>query len=332
MEDIEKIYIEPTSACNLNCSMCFRHGWIDEKVSSMDAQVVNAVLNIADSIPSVKQVMFSGMGEPLFHRDTVRMVKAFSETGAQVQLLTNGTLLTTQTSAALVDAGLSQLWISVDGFSRESYEKVHIGSRFDLITNNIQQFNRIRGTCKLGITFVIMQDNLSELPLINDFADQFQVDEINLSYAVPGAPVRIEDSCYDLPYAVGKQTRVIEKPAVEPMHDHCPFIAENACFIKWNGDVMPCMQLLHSSNTYLFEEQRSVYGKSFGNITVEDLRSIWEHSDYSGFRSRVRDFAFSDCTLCRGCDMRLDNKEDCMYNEFPTCGACLWAQGIARCP
>ena len=38
------------------------------------------------------------------------------------------------------------------------------------------------------------------------------------------------------------------------------------------------------------------------------------------------------CTFCGGCDCSLANEEDCFGNPFPTCGGCLWAQGIIRCP
>jgi hypothetical protein len=26
------------------------------------------------------------------------------------------------------------------------------------------------------------------------------------------------------------------------------------------------------------------------------------------------------------------NEEDCFGNGFPTCGGCLWAQGVLQCP
>jgi MoaA/NifB/PqqE/SkfB family radical SAM enzyme len=92
------------------------------------------------------------------------------------------------------------------------------------------------------------------------------------------------------------------------------------------------MQLLHSSYTYFYEEKREVMGKTFGNINKTPLGEIWNSEEYSMFRDKVRNFDFPDCTICDGCDDRLKNNKDCMYNEFPTCGACLWAQGIGRCP
>ena len=32
----KKVYLEPTSLCNLHCSICFRHGWIGETTGHME--------------------------------------------------------------------------------------------------------------------------------------------------------------------------------------------------------------------------------------------------------------------------------------------------------
>jgi hypothetical protein len=46
----------------------------------------------------------------------------------------------------------------------------------------------------------------------------------------------------------------------------------------------------------------------------------------------VQGFAFAPCTFCGGCEMLDGNEEDCLGNEFPACGGCLWAQGLIQCP
>ena len=331
-EQIQKLYIEATSACNLSCSMCFRHGWIDEKIGTMASDVVDQLLATSQNLPELRQVMFSGMGEPLLHPRVGEMIASFHNRGIRTELLTNGTMLTQGRIQMLMDSGLDMLWVSVDGFDRKSYEKVHIGSRFDLITQNLDAFNELRRSCELGITFVIMKDNVNEIAHINKFADRYGVDMINLSYAIPGEPIAKEDVLYDGPYAVGKQRRVSFDNFANTPKDYCPFIEENGCFVKWNGDVVPCMQLLHSSYTYLYEEKRKVHYKNFGNIMDQDIQCIWTGEEYADFRRRVRGFEFSDCTYCMGCEDRLENITDCCYSPFPTCGACLWAQGVARCP
>lgn len=328
---IEKLYIEPTSACNLNCKMCFRHSWINEKIGFMaDATFKHILEDISDT--ELKSVMFGGMGEPLLHKNIVGMVHSFSEQNIKTELLTNATLLTRECANELIEAGLDTLWISVDEFGREEYEKIHSGSRFDLIKQNIEYFNKIRKKCSMGLTFVIMQDNIDKLIKINEFADDLFFDYINLSYEVPSSPMGRYNSCYDTGFFAGIQARVDFSNFYLRKENYCPFIEENNSFIKWDGEVSPCMQLLHNSYSYLYEEKREILSKSFGNVNDIRLNDIWKCNEYISFRKRVHDFDFPDCTICDGCEDRLSNKTDCMYNIFPTCGACLWSQGIGRCP
>ena len=182
-----------------------------------------------------------------------------------------------------------------------------------------------------GITFVVMKDNEKELDRINAFADSVRADMIHLSHVLPGEAVREADTLYDRTYAVGRMRR-FHKEAVPRELDHCPFIEEGATFVRFDGGVYPCMQLLHNSYTYLFTERRKVFSFAFGDLRKNSLKEIWESAAYADFRKRVRDFEFPCCTVCLGCEDRLENRKDCMYNESPTCGACLWAQGLIRCP
>ncbi len=328
-ECIRKLYIEPTSACNLNCNMCFRHNWIDEKSGFMTDETF---LNILEGDISIESVMFGGMGEPLLHKNITEMVRKFSDKNIKTELLTNATMLSCEMSEKLIEAGLNTLWVSVDGFDRDGYEKIHIGSRFDVIINNLGYFHKIKRKCETGLTYVVMKDNLDELKKINDFADDIGFDYVNLSYAVPSSPVKTEESCYDAGFKIGKQRRVDFGNYHPRKLNYCPFIEEYNCFVKWNGEVVPCMQLLHNSYTYFYEEKRRVMGKSFGNVNEKSLYEIWNDEEYSVFRDKVKCFEFPDCTICDGCDDRLENSQDCMYNKFPTCGACLWAQGVGKCP
>ena len=74
MIHLKKLYIEPTSNCNLQCEMCFRHSWFDEQCVDMTFDIFNRIL---ETIPQeTKTLFFGGMGEPLNHPGIVDMVKA----------------------------------------------------------------------------------------------------------------------------------------------------------------------------------------------------------------------------------------------------------------
>jgi len=260
------------------------------------------------------------------------MVGDISKLNVKTEIVTNATMLNSQMSDGLIDAGLSCLWISVDGFEKKAYEKIQKGAEFELIKKNLEYFNSRRNAVKMGMTFVVMNENITEINKINQFADEMGFDYINLSYNVPAYPLKEGKSCYESGFKVGKQDRIIFGEFHNRLINYCPFIEGDNCFIKWNGDVSACMQLLHSSYSYLFEEKREIRSKSFGNVNENKLTDIWVSDEYSQFRKIVKEFEFPDCTICNGCDDRLSNYTDCMYNTFPTCGACLWAQGIGRCP
>ena len=192
---LRKLYIEPTTKCNLNCKMCFRHTWFDEPICDLSLEDFRSVL---ETMPrTVETVFFGGMGEPLFHRDILTMVRLAAQTGAEVELLTNGTLLTETMICGLLDAGLTRLWISIDDLETDSSINAASGSgsghsghdRSGLVLSNIRMFNRIRqkhlSSISLGITFVAMKSNIHQLGKLPFFIAQHLVDEVNISNISP---------------------------------------------------------------------------------------------------------------------------------------------------
>lgn len=307
---MKKLYIELTSKCNLNCKTCFRNNWFDETEGVMNDPVLQKLYGYIDSADKLESVSLSGIGEPLLHRNITEIVRRISFAGKKTEIITNASLLDENTSAKLINAGLSMLWVSLDDAHTESADRFS-----EKVLNNIKYFNKIKGSsCKLGFAFVVENGRTDK---IYEFAGKYDADEINISGAIPYRPLK--KSCET-------------KKLLGDNAGYCPFVSEGKCFIKWNGDVSPCIQLLHNTYTYLFEEKRKVFSYSFGNVSEKSLDEIWNSKEYKAFREKVIHFEFPDCTLCDGCDDRLENKKDCLFNDMPTCGACLWAQNAARCP
>ena len=330
---IEKLYIEPSSRCNLNCTMCFRNEWVDEPQGIMADATFDCLFAAILRDPP-RLTIFGGMGEPLLHPRLSAWISRLHGIGCQTELITNGTLLTLGRSAELLSAGLDRVWISLEGFSRQTYDRTRKGGVFDALIANIEGYNRTRertGRGELGITFVMLMENMPELNRFNAFADRYRVDVINVSHALPVAPVKREEVIFWDGYPTGTMRRW-HTSFTPRKADYCRFVAEANCFVRWDGEVAPCMQLLHECHTYLYEERRRIRRPRFGNVNALDLNEIWRSDAYTAFRERVIAFDFPSCTLCDGCDDRLSNEADCDFNPFPTCGACLWAQGIAYCP
>lgn len=377
-QDLLKLYIEPTSRCNFSCTMCFRNTWFDEKFADMPYETF---MRTMDTMPdTVQTVFFGGMGEPLIHPDIYNMVAEAHDRGKRTELITNGTLLTERNIRRLMDAGIDMLWVSIDSFEDEKYDKIQQNGNFTVIKNNLNTLNNLRtkytvygsrieiGRPALGVTFVAMKSNVQYLSLVSDFALRYHVQEVNISNVLPSDEetekeilyedlvnnaMRIEGSPNTLPnislpmmdFAVPEaqvaltsiigshlSNLSISGAKIERKARYCRFVEEGNCFVRYDGNVAPCMGVLHNSYTYLWHQKRKIYHHSFGNMTKGDLTEIWNSAEYTDFRQRVLDFSFSPCVFCGGCDNREENQQDCFGNEGPTCGACLWAEGIIKCP
>jgi len=114
--------------------------------------------------------------------------------------------------------------------------------------------------------------------------------------------------------------------------NRCPFTAKNSSAVRWDGQLSPCLALLHAHTSYLGEHPRRSQAYFIGSLAERSLAELWDDPGYRGLREKLLDFDFSPCVYCNSCDMAGHNLEDCFGNVLPTCGGCLWAQGLIRCP
>ncbi len=68
-----RVYVEPTTACNLRCRTCIRNVW-DEPIGHMAAETFARVVAGVRALPVPPTVVFGGLGEPLVHSGILDMV------------------------------------------------------------------------------------------------------------------------------------------------------------------------------------------------------------------------------------------------------------------
>lgn len=198
VEHLAKVYVEPTSRCNLNCRTCIRNAW-EEPMGDMTAETFARVLEGLQAFDPPPAVFFGGFGEPLAHPSTLDMVAQVKALGSpKVGLITNGCLLNERVSTALIEAGLDDLWVSLDGIRPESYGDVRLGAYLPQVLDNLREFKETRERLRLtplsyddrlkyelftqtwtgdpgrhvlptlkprlGIAFVAMRRNIADLP------------------------------------------------------------------------------------------------------------------------------------------------------------------------
>jgi len=137
------VYLEQTRVCNLKCFYCI-HSTRDEKdgefqklnydLKHMAFEDFQKVIKDLSEFPkgSVKRIVFSGLGEPLANPRLPEFAKMAidSKIVDRVEVITNGLLLTPELTDKLVNAGITNINISIQGNTPEKYEKV-CGKKID---------------------------------------------------------------------------------------------------------------------------------------------------------------------------------------------------------
>jgi MoaA/NifB/PqqE/SkfB family radical SAM enzyme len=237
--------------------------------------------------------------------------------------------------------------------------------RLPEVLDNIAAFRDARRTeylqrAQLGIVFVAMKRNIADLPALLKIGRELGAKRFLVSNVLPYTAEMQEEILYsrsrmDFYFGPFLELPIIDldettlRPLCQALdtgksvvfsgnrndgaQGRCPFVENRVTAVSWEGNLSPCLPLLHSHRSFL-DDRRERFSRRYvvGNVNDKSLKDWWETPEYVGFRDRVQSFDFSPCTICGGCEMGEGNEEDCFGNEFPTCGGCLWAQGVVQCP
>lgn len=110
----KKIYIEILNSCNLKCPFCIQNSRHPEMLSiSKFEKIVNEIK------PFTSYIYLHVLGEPLMHPNLKEFLDIAYANDLQVNLTTNGTLLTQQIDNLLNSKALRQINISLHSFPKQ---------------------------------------------------------------------------------------------------------------------------------------------------------------------------------------------------------------------
>ena len=202
---LNRIYIEITNHCNLECRICIRNTWNDG-LGTMLLETYQKLIKDIECATPVPEIFFGGYGEPLSHPDIIEMIRSAAQIGAETSLITNGTLLGDGISKALVTSGLNRLWVSLDGAHADSYQDIQLGAYLPQIIHNLERFQEIKsnshaipgstGGLELGIAFVLMKRNIADFLDIIDLGRRLGIN----SFFITNVEAYSEDMAKEVLY------------------------------------------------------------------------------------------------------------------------------------
>lgn len=349
-----EVMVEVTTSCNYDCIHCFRRSMLNHDINKvMEAEVFKRVLREAEA-SGVEKISFSGWGEPLTHPEIMDFISLAKGRGFKVLLNTNGYLLLDYVDE-LFRVGVDEIYVSVDGVSEEVYKLIRRGGVLSRVSEGLIRLKELKlaGNSfkpEIYLQFTLTKLNVHDLLELPEYVKKVGANQAVVSNVIPlTKELERKLSCYgetecsviinELRDKLAKRVFASGGKISLPNFHHtaersCPFVSKNACFIRFDGSVAPCIQYAHSWVSNFASVTRTIKEVIFGNLTKEHLLDIWRKQEYVKFRMNVYFFKMPSCFECglrEYCYITTSNESDCWGNT-PTCASCPYSHDVVRCP
>ncbi len=304
-----KIELEPTTICDKKCLIC-EHTYWHENPENLSYEKFRYIL---DQFPKLRWINITGEGTAYLNKDFIRMLEHLRSRRISVNFVDEFEHVNEEIGKKLIDLGVNCIWISMDGATKETYEKIKKGCDFDKVVGNIRRFCQMKKEMgsplpSLCFRFVVNKLNVDEMPkfveLIHSFGDLgdgskvefvgiLKFGEIAHLY-IPEVPQARIDETVKKAEVLGVKVAFshINEPAL-PHIKYCTAWAEP--YIMMGGYVVQCCAVLMSNKRPFLREH------CYGNIFEKPMKEIWNSERFRNDRKLIPREDGPVPFMCVGC-------------------------------
>jgi sulfatase maturation enzyme AslB (radical SAM superfamily) len=267
------IQIETTIACNAACPFC-PHSTLTRRPRRMSDDVWRKIVDETRGLGVTYRPFL--INEPLADMRLGEIMRYIREDDtARIELNSNGEMMKIQRAEEILDAGVDVIRFSVDGFTKETFEKSRVGLDFDATVYRVRRFielaRRKGGAGRIEVRMIGLPETEREQ---KDFLEY---------WTKAGAQAKIT---YFYKWAW--------EEGVEPVQLPCKKILDEMFFYV-NGKATLCCWDSH---------ERAVVG----DVTREHTLDIWRGAVNTHYRELLAQGRRSEILLCSKCEAYKDHK------------------------
>ena len=266
------VRVETTNLCNARCITCPRDE-MTRQLGVMDMDLYEKIIHECAK-NHIGSIHLHNFGEPLMDNNLAHRIKMAKEVGIhRVKIFSNGSLLTSEKALELIESGLDEIKISIDGHTKETFEKIRKRLSYDVVVDNISSIIRLREknnrkTPKVVLNFVRTEKNIQEeKAFVRRWSGE--VDKVSIDKA----------HNWGVNHFIPLKNSKIHKPCLRVW---------NTFTILWNGDVALCC-LDYDGQVIL------------GNVEKEDITQIWHGERLKEIRECHVHADLENIPICRDC-------------------------------
>jgi MoaA/NifB/PqqE/SkfB family radical SAM enzyme len=319
-------YFEVANRCNSLCATCPLTFSPQEDAKQLSLEEFKSLV---EQLPDLRRAVMQGVGEPLLNRDLARMIRHLKDRGVYVVFNTNAALLTRRRQVELIESGLDELRVSIDGSTSETYLKVRGIPAFDRVVANVAETVRTQqelatATPRLSLWVTGLRENLAELPGVIDLAARIGVAEVYLQRMVFGfgdpdqSLARADQSIFDVAYrarveaiigeaerraevtgvlfrgadALSPRASIVDRPLTEEPWRACSRPLR-LIYVTAQGTALPCC--IAPFTDAPFDSIK------LGSYLQDGVQAVWTGAAYQRFRDRL--YSSDPPASCRNCGL-----------------------------
>ncbi|MBN8852327.1 MAG: hypothetical protein BGO55_01095 [Sphingobacteriales bacterium 50-39] len=299
------ITVQTVSACNLKCKHCFINDYHTEihdgviRIMKMEEFTVFAE-RLAPMIRNASFFTFSTF-EAILNKYLFQMMDLILQINPDIRFpfLSNSMELSEEKIRQLEKYPVSEVNVSMDGYTKETVENFKTEVKFEKIVETIRLLKTSSLKDVVAVTFVAHRDNIHELPDYVDFVHQLGVRRIYvnnvLTFTRNLAPLAlytqegnsVAQALFDEAVRRARGHKIsISIPRLKPKQMGCQTV--ETFYVDIKGNVAPCDFLGVTTPFTLWEKTTSNPPVIFGNILKTDPMEIYRSSEARQFREAHR--------------------------------------------
>jgi len=304
------LFLEPSANCNLKCTTCVTVDYRTRNKGFMDFEQFTKVV---DHVKPAYLVL-GGYGEPTLNKRYLDMIRYAKRRRISVKSVTNATTLNEKMAEEIVASGLDLLNISLDGATKETFEKIRIGASFDVVVRNIKLIVSAKkrlgaGKPAVNIDMTIFKDNVHEIPaMIRLCHAEFGIEPVFSLFMLYDKEDKRHLALSDTPeirrflaegieeagqrgYGASASSLIINLEVLKMKYTKkvtspcfLPWLGMN---LTWDGRAFPCC--------YYYDCQVDL-----GNVFEEGFDAVWNGQKFLNFRKALAQSrtAIPVCSVC----------------------------------
>jgi MoaA/NifB/PqqE/SkfB family radical SAM enzyme len=199
------VQIESTNLCNAKCVFCPRDE-MHRRQGVMDMALYQKIVDECARL-EITHVRVHNYGEPFLDRQLVEKVRYAKARGIrEVGMISNGSLITEELAAGMIDAGLDAINISVDASGKDVFERTRLNLDYDTVVQNIRTIARLKKEAgrthpKLILSFVRQHNDADEHAFIEEWrgvADKIHITDLHNWAGTLNTASDVHFPCYRL--------------------------------------------------------------------------------------------------------------------------------------